>query len=347
MRLFEDFIDNVESEELSKQQETESEVHIDEPDCEIVCTYVSQPDKPTEVQLTKYRLVLEKYLSKASFIKQFDVEITSENKVFAIIDIIGYPRTVYQVLSLFKQLSYNNFSEIWIYQKGATVRHRIKAIPIFDYIFKPGNEHKQMINWHMYRHELCNLIEYMIPGSIKAQEQLFDFVDDNNISEKLDNYATDIYSIISPNKISVPIKARNAIKKSDLNYDFLFEEDYQKANILISQSIVSDGTPLGVRAKDYKKFKDQIIDTGMKIKDFRFFPDTVERTLGLKQVVFCAYLGMVNYDDHIREIVIGFQDAIYDDACRGFEKTLMRLLPALTKEHIELIREKLLKAFDE
>jgi hypothetical protein len=86
----------------------------------------------------------------------------------------------------------------------------------------------------MYRHELCNLIEYMIPGSIKAQEQLFDFVDDNNIAEKLDNYATNLYSIISPKKISVPIKARNAIKKSDLNYDFLFEEDYQKANILIS-----------------------------------------------------------------------------------------------------------------
>ena len=85
----------------------------------------------------------------------------------------------------------------------------------------------------------------------------------------------------------------------------------------------------------------------MKIKDFRFFPNTVERTLGLKQVVFCAYLGMVNYDNHIREIVIGFQDAIYDDVCSGFEKTLMRLLPALTKEHIELIREKLLKAFDE
>ena len=347
MRLFEDFIDNVESEELSKQYDQEAVVHIDDPDYEIVCTYVLSSYKPDELQLTKSRLILEKYLSKASFIKRFDVEITSENKVFAIIDIIGYPRTVYQVLSLFKQLSYNNFSEIWIYRKGATVKHRIKAIPILDYIFQPGNEHKQMINWYMYRHELCNLIEYMIPGSIKAQEQLFDFVDDNNIAEKLDNYATDIYSIISPKKISVPIKARNAIKKSDLNYDFLFEEDYQKANILISQSIVSDGTPLGVRAKDYKKFKDQIIDSGMKIKDFRFFPNTVERTLGLKQVVFCAYLGMVNYDDHIREIVIGFQDAIYDDVCSGFEKTLMRLLPTLTKEHIELIREKLLKAFDE
>ena len=291
-------------------------------------------------------MILEKYLSKSSFIKQFDVEISSDNKVFAIIDIIGYPRTVYQVLSLFKQLSYNNFSEIWVYRKGADTKHRIKAIPIFDYIFKNNGEHKKMINWYMYRHELCGFIEYMMPGSIKAQEQLFEFVDDNNIDEKLNNFATDVFSIILPKKASVPIKVRNVIKKSDLNYDFLFEEDYHKAKIIIWESEVVLPNGSKVSCSNYKKYKNQIVNSNLKIKDFRFFPDTADQTLGMKKVVFCAYLGMVEINKYIKEIIIGFQYIISENSYGEFENTLARLIPALTSEHIKIIREKLFKAFE-
>lgn len=199
MRINEDFLDDVKTEEVIDSQKENSTYINREWDFQLDCIFsepVTQGYKKDIV--TKDARNIERFMDNAPFCTDYRVVFVNRNDSNdehndyryddyhqgdnLRIQFDGKFHTVRQLFRLMYCLAHNDIRKMYVTQKG------YDDMPFFDklgmaykILHNHPNSYKARLNdWEQMRMQLCGIIQFMMPGNVRAIEQFFDIVCDSN-----------------------------------------------------------------------------------------------------------------------------------------------------------------------
>jgi len=141
----------------------------------------------------------------------------------------GKFHTVRQLLRLLFCLAHNDIRKFYVTQKGYDDMPLFENLGIaYKILHNHPNSYKTSLNdWEQMRMQLCGIIQFMMPGNVRAIEQFFDIVCDNNEKTAMQDVIKHVlmWDYFVVNNEFIPLKVRRSLRKSRMNLldcDFLY-----------------------------------------------------------------------------------------------------------------------------
>ena len=338
-RLLEDFIDNIDSNDI-QVDDVKPEQNVSYA-FEFVC-YLNYPHIRNNM-VRKDRANIEQYLEQNPCIDEFSVpEIYYGSDLGISFKLNCQFKKVLQILRFLY-----GFEKFGIYRIDANRTGNDVALKITQFSFMQAavkgrmldekNKKNMQLTFFNDLHYILGVINFFCPANVKITKEFFDIALDDNVPYILNNWMTSVESVNHDDFIEVfiPVALRRKLRDSNIYYNEL----YGKANVILSSVVTPNIHKQIWEDSSLPEYVKNQLGT-FELHQFKLFVDCRRRKDNW--VYFVAYMGLVPWKNRVYDAAFSINGQLerYSNYDTFFDK-LSKIFTNLYPDDIKALKEKI------